>query len=628
MRLILVEFPWQLKKIINNKESFRKDVIVSLDPESSYILKTNKIPYFETYQFCNHKELWNKYKEITNRSIKITEVLDEALWNADKRFKDLNWKLFNDYHLPLKLSFDQLFYYSELISKLIEKFNPSEIIVADTKKVLINDYFLINTKISVIKFLLKKSENTFNKIKISFILPDQNEKSIVLFFNNFKKLIFFTFKDFLKKKIKNIYYKINFMLNYYVSKPKYLSIGCFEILKYKKLYPKESKFFISYYHNNLNKNNSINDLTFFNKFIDYLKNETSFSELLKHKNISFEFIFREILLKLLQQRNFLLDEFYKAKKVVNRIKPSCVIFQSMAPFNSANIPFKKVCVDLKIPFVIWMHGGYGLSYSLSGYDVTDFRFCKNHISYGPHLKDLIANDKCILKKLEFNENYNILPVGSPRFDYEKSKKNLNKILEPNNKKTILFLMGCLVERNHFRFGLNREKSETSLWEFHYDILCLLKKYQNKYNIIFKDYHNGYKSLWKKILRNINADKILYISNEHKVNDLLRTSDLNITPWGTTVFFEALYFDADIFVIEEDIFEELLEGDTKDEIYYFNNNKIFLLELEKYLEKGNFYTRDKKNSKNYFLQLDYLNKRNELLNKSLSSLTENSEQLFK
>ena len=88
MRVILVEFSWHAKKIINNKESFEKDVIVSLDPESSYMLKTNKISYFETYQFCNHKELWLEYKEITNLSIKITEALDEALWNADKRFKD------------------------------------------------------------------------------------------------------------------------------------------------------------------------------------------------------------------------------------------------------------------------------------------------------------------------------------------------------------------------------------------------------------------------------------------------------------------------------------------------------------------------------------------------------------
>ena len=111
MRIILVEFAWQAKEIINNKESFKKHVVVSLDPESSYILKINKISYFETYQFCNHKELWPRYKEITDHSIKITKALDETLWSTDKRFKDLNWKLFNDYHYPLKISFDLLFYF-------------------------------------------------------------------------------------------------------------------------------------------------------------------------------------------------------------------------------------------------------------------------------------------------------------------------------------------------------------------------------------------------------------------------------------------------------------------------------------------------------------------------------------
>ena len=46
MRIILVEFSWHAQEIIKNKEYFNKDVIVSLDPESSYILKINKIPYF------------------------------------------------------------------------------------------------------------------------------------------------------------------------------------------------------------------------------------------------------------------------------------------------------------------------------------------------------------------------------------------------------------------------------------------------------------------------------------------------------------------------------------------------------------------------------------------------------
>ena len=89
--------------------------------------------------------------------------------------------------------------------------------------------------------------------------------------------------------------------------------------------------------------------------------------------------------------------------------------------------------------------------------------------------------------------------------------------------------------------------------------------------------------------------------------------------GATVFFEALYFDADIFVIEEDILVKLTEGDTKNEIYYFNDTRKFLLELEKYLENGNFYTCNKTNSRNYFIKLDGLNKRDKLLNNALSKI---------
>ena len=161
--------------------------------------------------------------------------------------------------------------------------------------------------------------------------------------------------------------------------------------------------------------------------------------------------------------------------------------------------------------------------------------------------------------------------------------------------------------------------DADFWDFYYDLFLLLKKYQNKYNIIFKDYPKGYKDMWKKIIKNINADKILYVSNEHTVSDLLRISDLNIMPWISTTFFESLYFDADIFVIEEDFFERPLEDDLKGEIFYFKHSKKFLLELEKYLETGNFYTCNKKNSKNYFLKLNSLNKRDVSLNDSLSKI---------
>ena len=615
MRIVLVEFSWQLKEIINNKISYKKDVIVSLDAESSYILKINKIPYFETYEFCNHKELWLKYKQLTDHTINIVKVLDQALWNTDKRFKDLKWKLFNDYHYPLKISFDQLFYYSELILILIKKYNPTEIIIPDAKKILIDDRFLISAKISVFKFLLESIQNTQYKIKISFSLPDQDEK--IAFFNKYK---FFSIYSNIKGKFKNIYYKIKFLINYYLLKPQYLSINCSEILRYKNLYPNESRKFLSYQHKNLNKKKFINHVIFFRRFIDHLENKTNFYELIKNNNISFKKIFDEILLELIMQLDFMLKEYSKAKKIIIRTKPKCLIFQTMTPFYSANITFRKSCIDFKIPFVTWAHGGYGLNYSMQGYDVTDYRFCKNHISWGIFMSDLVENNDCILKQMKFYGDYKFFPVGSPKLDYNFKKRNLKKVLKAKDKRTVIFFTGGFFKKNHFSFGRNRQKMETSLWEFHYKILCLLKKYQNKYNIIIKDYPvENLESLWKKVLKDINADKILYVSDKYKVNDLLNVSDLNIMPWVGTIFFESLYFDADIFAIEEDASKDILESNLKDEIFYFNNENFFLVHLQKYLDDGIFYTRDKKKSKNYFLTFDTLNKRNDLLNHSLSKI---------
>ena len=72
-------------------------------------------------------------------------------------------------------------------------------------------------------------------------------------------------------------------------------------------------------------------------------------------------------------------------------------------------------------------------------------------------------------------------------------------------------------------------------------------------------------------------------------------------------------------MEEDLFEKPFKNGLKNEIFYSKNTKNFLSDLEKYLEKGNFYTLDKKNSKNYFLNYDHINKRDVSLNESLSKI---------
>ena len=77
MKIILVEFPWQAKKISENKR-FQNFVIVSTDPEASYILKKNNYRYFETHEFCDHETLLKKYKHITENSLKIAKLFDNC----------------------------------------------------------------------------------------------------------------------------------------------------------------------------------------------------------------------------------------------------------------------------------------------------------------------------------------------------------------------------------------------------------------------------------------------------------------------------------------------------------------------------------------------------------------------
>ena len=50
--------------------------------------------------------------------------------------------------------------------------------------------------------------------------------------------------------------------------------------------------------------------------------------------------------------------------------------------------FRKIAQDFKIPYITWVHGGY-FTNSNPGYDVVDFKLCKNHIGYGKYLTELV-----------------------------------------------------------------------------------------------------------------------------------------------------------------------------------------------------------------------------------------------
>jgi hypothetical protein len=613
MKIILVEFPWQAREISENRE-LQNYVIVSVDPEASYILKKNKCKYYEIDEICNHEELWARYKNITESSLKITKILDKHLWNLDKRFRDLRWNFFDDFHYIFKTSYETLYYYVELISRLEKKFDPEQIILAETKDMSLDNDMLLDPNKSLFKFLFQNLSENKSKIQIKYMKA--NSEIII---NDSNKNFFD--KKLLKEKLKNYFYKFSFYFDYFFKKPKYFSVNCYEVIKFKSLYPKDSNKFICYNHGNTNLTKSKKNWKYFEDFCMNLENDIEFKELSIFKNTNFNNLFFEIVLQLSKRFESFLNEYSKVRKLINKIKPECLIFSSMIPFDGSNVIFRKICNDLNLPYALWVHGGFN-QFSLPGLDVTDFRFCKNHISYGIHLSETIKDERCILNKLDLPKNFKVYPIGSPRFDYFLNKKKIKRNLKMNNKSTVLFAIGCLEIRNQFYFGYNRKKSFNMQWELHYQVIKLLKKYQNKYNIIVKDFPQGYpvgRNLWKSVLNDIGANNISYVSKESSLTDLFKVSDLNILTSSSTPFFESLYCDADIFLIEEDIDINLYRKKLENELFCYDNVKEYMIELEKYLELGKFYNRKKTTSRNYFVNFNNIGKRNKLLDEALSQI---------
>ena len=98
MKVLIIEFVWQVDKIINENIVDKYDLIISLDPESSYLLKRNSIKFLETDQIFEDENIIRNYEQLSINSLEICSLIDKELSKIDDNFKKLNWDIFNDFH--------------------------------------------------------------------------------------------------------------------------------------------------------------------------------------------------------------------------------------------------------------------------------------------------------------------------------------------------------------------------------------------------------------------------------------------------------------------------------------------------------------------------------------------------
>jgi hypothetical protein len=529
LNLLLIKNIECAKSFINKSS---KSIFLTLDNLSYEFLKSKKKKVIFPSEVLDER-IFVKEFNYDKKIHKIISILNKRLFKDYFFYKLKNWKIFDYYYLELKKELDKPIYINEVIKILIKKNKINNIFI--TEAYFKNTTFIQKDPIENLKYLLNNELR--DKIKIKKI----SKKNYINKNNKFIR----QFKDIIINKLKEYYFIIK---------------------------NKNKKFlFIDFSCNSLLKNYFNPD--FLN--INYLAQDYFVTKDIKIKN--FCYINDNDISKLVYQ-------FYISKKKnLQVIKKKFLLFSKLKykykffcfkySTSILSIIFQQIAKEKKINKFIWSHGAYGFSKSFGGYKYTDHLLFKNIGHVGNQIK--LRNKKVInighLKDLTNNKI---------------KKINVNK-----NKKTILFIQGYKESSSDFYFGYNRKNISNSNWLEIREILLLLKKYANNYNIIFKD--APYFENMKKIISNYISKKIKYVYDDYKLDDLLAVSDCSIFSYASTSFLQATNYKNDILVYEPDLTKKFNKNQfIKLGVYFYKDLYQVKKKLNVICKNEIFYRKDK------------------------------------
>lgn len=597
MKAIICEYPWQLEYIGSEPEA----LLVSVNPEMSYKLEQSGRKYMECSELCQHIELWAEYPAFVHNFYTLTARLDEILWDTDSRFRDKNLPIFDMLGYMLKIVHDQSIYYAHLIRELMD-LGVEKIACADNGGPAVDQYGMFSADKSIIPEVIRAfgidapdleihSTNTAKKPQkydvFSFGQPIKlarrmGSKNICHFLRNPKDIL--RFRPCVPENV----YKV-------------LSVGCKEVdaldsARFNHISLLRLNPCINYYDRRKR-------WPHLKCFLDRVNEDETVNQLLRYRGAQLTGLVLHCIHFLADKLEFLLKKHMELFFFLDRISSDFVVFHTMAPFYLLNVIVYDWCRVRNLPFACWMHGGYGAYDSLQGYDVSDYRFSRDHLVYGQVIANLPLNPDWIINKLDYADQTKRLHVmGSPFFEnlYSQYKRPENK------RKKVLFCLGNIYGHNQFYFGHNRTNSELSIWRVHKRIIEELVKFQDDYDIVVKDYpYSPHRKMWTDILRDLGADKVNYIDHGRQFPEILVESDLHIFSWVSTTFFQSMYTDSDICLFDDTDLTTDSRNMFDQYLVFSSDLESFCFKLSEYLQNGEFYIQNKNTLREQYV--DYSNK---------------------
>ena len=602
--LVFCEFPWQVELIEHDMTG--NELVVALNPASAYALERRGIPFSEIRRHYSHEELWAQYTGITQRTLCLTERLDDIVRQADSRFRENGLRCFDFLAYTIKIAVDQVTYFLHVFSRLLSQQAISKVKCLELKGPYWDDLVLYQENFSLASFALALLKDQY-KFQLDYLqyppahCPDGKVGHSPFSFGQPKVRVLVRRAMQLRDRLLGIRDACS------RSRVNILSVSCRELETLRDPLRKQGIRLLTY-HDGIGYTACEGDYLHAEEIVTIMTQDKTFRSLLDRDGIDLFPLIVQTIKRLLNNFEGMLAGYRKAVAAFEGQRIDAVFLTSFTPFYMPNIFVAHLCETRKIPLYCWMHGGYGAYYSLPGYDTVDFRLGKRHCVYGPANKALLESDRCVIHRLGFT-NHSVHVVGSPLLE-----KRYERYVRPGNrKKRILLTIGNYYAHNSFYFGYNRPYAEFCNWDEHRVIIRTLVKHQERYDIIIKDYPGSpMRTTWGSLLTDLHGDRIAVVTGGVRYEDVLKSSDLHIFSWVSTTFMESLLTDADMFLLDQSDLTPEAEACLREDIGFSTDIAEFVAKLDTYLEAGRFYTQKKDRLRSFFMDHPNRGKRADIL----------------
>lgn len=585
--IFFIEFTEDIQCFLDRRDP--GDIIIALRPEVTLELDIYKIPYkcLRT-DYYTHEEYMANSSESKHQVRPVLQALDKELWRHNAQYKTFGFKPFEMFIYFFRISLDTLRNEIFELDRLFNKENVNKVklikhesrsshnnplIFYDSESVYEKLVYLMKQKYKYgIEAIDNKNDVKSDTVAVSNPAPESCALGGIYFATRIKELV------------RRIYGLKNRSSN---KKGNILSVDCWELSCIKQELVGLGWSIHDFPTGILERIPSLSAEHNYSGLISEFEKNNELINLFEFLGVNFYGIIKSRLEYFCRNIETHFRNYNILSDYIDRNHFDIVFFGTHTPHSAQNFLLPFICRERDIPYVCWMHGGYGTNYKVAGYDLSDYTFGHYYFVYGEEVKKLLDSHYS-----EYSLSTKV--AGSPLI-----LKRYKDYIPPRNSKKVITLIAPPWETNCRHTDTDCPYDKFSYWVPLKAILELLIQYRDKYRVIIRsiaDDPSLQTQTFRRLFEYNNAEGIEIIPiKEMAFKKIVEDTDLFISLWISTTFWEACFSHADIFLMDNSDLTDIAKAIIPKRAFLYDNLAEFTQGLRQYLDEGIFYQKSKDKS---------------------------------